>query len=364
MSNLKKSVCIIGAGPSGLACLKYFTESPERFTVQAYEQGKELGGCWVYTDETGRDKNGYRIHSTIYDSIKVNTPKEIMAFLDFPFDGNLPSFFGHKEVLLYLNRYAETFRLKQHIQFKTRIIKVKAKHVGGGLWGTKWIVEVQPSGDLSAITQEREFDAVIVCNGHYVEPNIPEYEGFNEFHGLKIHGRDYRHADRFKDQTILTVGGSLSGWDITLDVAPVAKHIYLSHWKEHRVTKFPQNVELVTGVNKFTANGVVLTDGRELTVDAVILNTGYKHSFPFMDTDCGIEVTKNNTVRPLYKHIIAIRNPTLSFMCLFRRVLPFICMSLQARFIKAVLEEKLKLPPEEEMINAEEAELQKVLGRG
>ncbi|KAK6192660.1 hypothetical protein SNE40_004094 [Patella caerulea] len=67
MSNLRKRVCIIGAGPSGLACLRYLTESRERFTVQAYEQGTESGGCWVYTDETGRDKNGFRIHNTIYN---------------------------------------------------------------------------------------------------------------------------------------------------------------------------------------------------------------------------------------------------------------------------------------------------------
>ncbi|KAK6192672.1 hypothetical protein SNE40_004106 [Patella caerulea] len=364
MSDLRKRVCIIGAGPSGLACLRYLTESPECFTVQAYEQGAESAGCWVYTDETGRDKNGFRIHSTIYDSLKVNLPKEIMAYLDFPFDEKLPSFFSHKEVLRYLNRYADNFQLKQHIQFKTRVVKVKAKHVGDGLWGTKWIVEVQPSNDLSATTEKREFDAVIVCNGHFVEPNIPEYEGFNEFKGLKIHGRDYRHAEKFKDKTILTVGSSFSGWEITLDVAPVAKYIYLSHWKEHKATKFPQNVELVTGVNKFTANGVILTDGRELTVDAVILNTGYKHSFPFLGPDCGIEMTKDNTVRPLYKHTIAIRNPSLLFMCIFDWVLPFICMSLQARFIKAILEETLKLPPEEEMIQAEEAELQRVLDRG
>lgn len=55
------------------------------------------------------------------------------------------------------------------------------------------------------------FDALLVCNGHYTEPNVPDIPGASEFPGLLMHSHNYRRADRFKGQHVAVIGPSYSG---------------------------------------------------------------------------------------------------------------------------------------------------------
>ena len=57
----------------------------------------------------------------------------------------------------------------------------------------------------------QEFDAVLVCNGHFAEPNVLEVEGREEFTGLIMHSHNYRTAERFKGQRVVVVGAAFSG---------------------------------------------------------------------------------------------------------------------------------------------------------
>ena len=106
-----------------------------------------------------------------------------MAFPDFPFSENLPSFPYHPDVLRYLQRYAEHHNLSRLIKFRTLVEKVvpvkedlgsniDATTVGNGLWTpfqsefpdrVKWRVTIREvaTGDR----ETKEFDAVLVCNG-------------------------------------------------------------------------------------------------------------------------------------------------------------------------------------------------------
>lgn len=47
------------------------------------------------------------------------------------------------------------------------------------------------------------YDAVLICNGQYSEPLIPDYPGMNEYGGVQIHSHDYRSVDRFKGKGLL-----------------------------------------------------------------------------------------------------------------------------------------------------------------
>ena len=49
---------------------------------------------------------------------RTNLPKEVMAFPDFPFREELPSFMSHDQVCGYLQDYVEHFQLNQHIKVK------------------------------------------------------------------------------------------------------------------------------------------------------------------------------------------------------------------------------------------------------
>ena len=67
------------------------------------------------------------------------------------------------------------------------------------------------SGAPQAELHSQVFDAVLVCNGHYTEPNLPQLPGAQEFPGLLMHSHNYRQADAFKRQHVAVVGASYSG---------------------------------------------------------------------------------------------------------------------------------------------------------
>merc|ERR1719334_1644018 len=72
-----KTVAIIGAGVSGLTCIKSCLE--EGLRPVCFEATKEIGGIWVYRDETHQEGRGRLYRSTV-----TNTSKEMMSMSDFP----------------------------------------------------------------------------------------------------------------------------------------------------------------------------------------------------------------------------------------------------------------------------------------
>lgn len=55
------------------------------------------------------------------------------------------------------------------------------------------------------------FDAVVVCNGHYSEPNLPDVPGADTWPGLQMHSHNYRVPEQFAGQVVVIVGASNSG---------------------------------------------------------------------------------------------------------------------------------------------------------
>lgn len=73
----------------------------------------------------------------------------------------------------------------------------------------KWMIKVK---DLKRnIILEESFDAVMVCNGHYFEPSIPNLKGQKIFQGEQLHSHDYKVPDIFTDKTVVVLGAGPSG---------------------------------------------------------------------------------------------------------------------------------------------------------
>ena len=94
---------------------------------------------------------------------RTNLPKEVMAFPEFPFPPNLPSFIGHELVLKYLEGYANQFGLRKFIKFQNEVISVKPCENEEGL--VTWQVVTKDLRNSGA-EQTEFFDAVVVCNGY------------------------------------------------------------------------------------------------------------------------------------------------------------------------------------------------------
>lgn len=57
---------------------------------------------------------------------------------------------------------------------------------------------------------------------------------------------------------------------------------------------------------------------------------GYKYSFPFLSPECEVSV-EDNHVRPLYKHLIHAKFPSLGFIGIPQRIVVFPFVDYQVR---------------------------------
>lgn len=105
----------------------------------------------------------------------------------------------------------------------------------------QWTVKVK---DLESGTTSNEiFDKIMVCNGHYFQPNLPMIQGQDQFKGLQMHSHDYRVPDVFANKIVVVVGAGPSGMDLALDISKTADKVILSHHSREPInTVFPDNV--------------------------------------------------------------------------------------------------------------------------
>ena len=125
--------------------------------------------------------------------------------------------------------------------------------------------------------------------------------------------------------------------------------VYICHRRPQLVSPFPPNVEQkVGGIKSLTEKGFIGEDGKFTEIDVLLLCTGYKYDFPFLTSECSVS-TDDERVVPLYKHIIHIDWPTLSFIGIPKVICPFPLFDCQIQFVLAVENGRMKLPTQEEM---------------
>lgn len=74
---------------------------------------------------------------------------------------------AHWEVLRYLEDFCREFGLNELIRYQTEV-----RHVSLGTDGM-WMVKYRSGGDESSNVDEN-FDAVVICTGHFTEPRIAD----------------------------------------------------------------------------------------------------------------------------------------------------------------------------------------------
>ncbi|GAB6032687.1 flavin-dependent monooxygenas [Chamberlinius hualienensis] len=353
-------VCIIGAGASGLVmCHRLLTCPSYKYDdITVYEQAKEIGGTWIYTEEIGTDQHGYPIHSSMYDNLQTNLPKELMAYFDFPFvDDGSPSYVTRQQVLQYLCDYSHHFKLLPYIKFEHRVLGVQPVEND-----TKWKIQVENIQNKQLLVNV--FDRIIICNGHYATPRYPKIDGIEKFEGEIVHSHNYRVPDKYKGKNVLCIGAGSSGVDIVLDVAPLANQVVLSHDLPKQLeSPWPENVQVRPWIKEVTPNGFTFKNGQHFQTDVLIVCTGYEYYFPFLNVDCDVEV-KDHRVVELYKHMINIRYPTMAFVNVPFTTVPFVVGDVQAQCLAKCLGDLDSLPTTEEMLRDTKDELWDKLKRG
>jgi cation diffusion facilitator CzcD-associated flavoprotein CzcO len=151
----------------------------------------------------------------------------MMAYSDFPILNTVADYPSYIQVYEYLLNYAKHFQLIDHIMLNTEVISVRKKE-------NKWHV-IYKNNDIE---YEDEYDGIVVANGHYSIPKIPEElaELKNTYkRGQVIHSKDFKSVEIFSGKSVLVVGVASSGAEICARIAAVAEKTYVSCRKSNLV---------------------------------------------------------------------------------------------------------------------------------
>eukprot|EP00929_Paragymnodinium_shiwhaense_P009262 TRINITY_DN113360_c0_g1_i1.p1 TRINITY_DN113360_c0_g1~~TRINITY_DN113360_c0_g1_i1.p1 ORF type:complete len:464 (-),score=70.65 TRINITY_DN113360_c0_g1_i1:52-1443(-) len=345
-----KRVCVIGAGPSGLAQLRAFqslaakgVEIPE---VVCYEKQSNWGGLWNYTWRTGLDEHGEQVHSSMYRYLWSNGPKEALEFADYTFEEHfgkpIASYPPRAVMFDYIQGRVEKAGVRKWIQFNTVVRNVEYNKET-----ERFTVTTQcKAKDKEGEGQKTEvFDYVVVASGHFSTPNAPHFPGFETFEGRVLHAHDFRDALEFKGKDLLLIGTSYSAEDIGSQCWKYgAKSITISHRTAPMGYHWPPEFSEVPLLQKVEGKTAHFKDGTTKGVDAVILCTGYLHHFPFLSPSLKLVTENKMWVKNLYKGIFWMDNPKLVYLGMQDQFYTFNMFDAQAWLARDYMMGQFTLP--------------------
>ncbi|EPS34525.1 hypothetical protein PDE_09489 [Penicillium oxalicum 114-2] len=377
-----RRVAIIGAGPSGLAALKYLLAEQCFERIDLVEQRSAVGGAWVYTGGStkveakttvphlnahepverptwikGEDGSSRAIFvSPLYERLETNIPKDLMCFSGRPFPADAQLFPKHQTVQEYLEDYAE--EVKSYIRFETQVVNLQLSDPTLSTW------ELTTTNLADGVNTTQIYDAVVVASGHFNVPFLPDVTGIRDwdraYPGVISHSKFYDRPEHFAGKKVVVVGNSASGLDIGNQINQVSHGpVIVSQRSEsyfaapagsaasNKVIR-PEIVEFLPPAQFDRA--VRFKDGHvEERIEAIVFCTGYFYSYPFLSSLQPPVLTDGWRTRHVYQQLFYTEHPTLVFPVLPQRVIPFPLAENQAAVYSRVWSQRLQLPSKTEM---------------
>lgn len=222
-------IAVIGAGFAGVAAGKNLTELGHDVTI--FEKAPDVGGVWS--------------KSRRYPGLTTQNNKGTYHFSDLPMPSTYPEWPTGAQVQAYIAGYAALHGLDEKLRLNTEVVSATQDPAAPQETGVTdipdlWTVTSRhvESGEE---TTER-FDFVVVANGIFSDPSIPDYPGLADFEGAG--GRvcapsDLHSLDEITGKKIAIIGYGKSACDVaaSLSDAAASTHVIARNliWKMPRM---------------------------------------------------------------------------------------------------------------------------------
>ncbi len=360
-----RRACIIGAGASGLTAAQALATKGIDFDW--FELGSTVGGNWRYDNDNGR--------SSAYRSLHINTSRSAMQYAAFPMSDSLPDYASHWQVADYFDSFVDHFGLRERITFDTEVIavepvagrwRVTTRHraegsvpvvsayddvlvCNGHHWDARWPEPAFPGADdfpglqlhahdyrtpdvfegrtvvvlgIGNSATDISVEASRVARATYLSMRrgahiVPKYlfgMPTDRFTSSPLARGPHSFRKRGMKAVLRLAVGKMTDYGLpepdhdVLDAHPTVSDDLLGRLGHGAITVKP-------GIDRFETAEVVFADGSRVAADVVVYCTGYRVSFPFLDTE--VFAATDNRVE-LYRRVVAPERAGLYFIGLIQ----------------------------------------------
>jgi acetylornithine/succinyldiaminopimelate/putrescine aminotransferase/pimeloyl-ACP methyl ester carboxylesterase/acyl carrier protein len=358
-------VCVIGAGVGGISIGKALTEYGVPF--DCFDGRDRIGGIWAF-DPDAR-------FTSVWHAMNQNTPRGLYQYSDFPMPDHYPDFPSHQQVHAYLESYVDHFGFRDRICLNTQVDKAEKLPEGG--WRVTLdngevrhydavvvanghhnepnfpdyyhrdrfdgeaihsryyryrenyrdkdvlVVGVGNSGSQVAvdISHAAKSTCISLRRGVYV---LPHY-----LFGIRMdRAMAFLNDWWFKKLLPYPLFNLVHTGMYKALIAkrknmgmPKPDHLMMSSLptlSENFANRIGDGkLKIVPEVKRIDGRTVTFADGSQRVVDAIVYSTGFKTTFPFLDS--ALLKTEDNKV-PMYKRIFVPGMDDLAFIGLFQAV--------------------------------------------
>jgi dimethylaniline monooxygenase (N-oxide forming) len=134
----------------------------------------------------------------------------LTTFSDFRCSETAPDFLPIRDYVLYLEEYCSHFDLWKYIELSTRVTKLeRCCRPGPGSGG-----HIVTLAKRDGTTETWSCDAVAICTGLHVAPNIPSVKGIEHVPKV-LHSSEFKARKQFGEGTnVVVLGTGETGMDI------------------------------------------------------------------------------------------------------------------------------------------------------
>lgn len=205
---------IVGAGFAGLSAGKTLKELGHDVTI--YEKAADVGGVWSA--------------SRRYPGLRTQNAKSTYALSGLKMDRAYPQWVKSEQVQEYLATYADKYGLNPLTRLSTEV--THAAPAQGGGW------------DVTTADGTEHFDHLVLANGIFCRPHVPEYEGLEALTGAGgriLPASELHSLDDVAGKNVVIVGYGKSACDVTVEIATVAASTTVV--ARHLLWKMPRKIK-------------------------------------------------------------------------------------------------------------------------
>ena len=198
------------------------------------------------------------------ENAELVSSRQLTAFSDFRIPTKSGDHVSLPDYCRYLEDYAKHFDLMEHISFNTRVVNVRrgpnnighiVHYVKKPLLGRTdsgldagsqpnteqegrnvgWCSQLDRTSNIVPFCRAEQYacDAVAICSGLHVEPNIPQIPGIEHFlnnGGETIHSSQYKTRSQVAGKRVLVLGCGETGMDVSYEsIQAGAKEVTMCH---------------------------------------------------------------------------------------------------------------------------------------